>query len=63
MFTTTYDVIMILVSIAIFFYSKFYISQTEKKDAKLWSKRLTIIAVAMLIGFAIDFILNFFNVW
>lgn len=63
MFTLTYDLIMIFVSIAILLYSNFYISRTGKKDAKIWSKRLNIISIAMFIGFIIDFILNFFKVW
>ena len=61
MFTTRYDVIMILVSIVILLYSVFYISRTGKKSSKIWSKRLNIISIAMLIGFTIDFIMNFFK--
>lgn len=63
MFTTTYDVIMIFVSIAILLYSIFYISRTGKENSKIWSKRLNIISTAMFIGFLIDFILNFFGIW
>ena len=63
MFTTRYDVIMILVSIVILLYSVFYISRTGKKSSKIWSKRLNIISIAMLIGFTIDFIMNFFKLW
>ena len=63
MFTTTYDVIMIFVSIAILLYSILYISRTGRENSKIWSKRLNIISIAMLIGFIIDFILNFFEVW
>lgn len=63
MFNTTYDLIMILVSIVILLYSIFYISRTGKENSKIWSKRLNIISIAMFIGFAIDFILNFFGVW
>jgi len=61
MFTTRYDVIMILISIVILLYSVFYISRTGKKSSKIWSKRLNIISIAMLIGFTIDFIMNFFK--
>ena len=63
MFTARYDVIMILISIVILLYSVFYISRTGKKDSKIWSKRLNIISVAVLIGFTIDFIMNFFKLW
>ena len=63
MFTTRYDVIMILVSIVILLYSIFYISRTGKKDSKIWSKRLNTISIAVLIGFTIDFIMNFFKLW
>lgn len=63
MSTTTHDIIMILVSVAILFYSKFYILKIESETTKVWGKRLTVISVAMLIGYVIDFILNFFNVW
>ena len=63
MFTTRYDVIMILISIVILLYSVFYISRTGKKSSKIWSKRLNIISIAMLIGFTIDFIMNFFKLW
>lgn len=63
MFTTTYDVIMIFVSIAILLYSIFYISRTGKENSKIWSKRFNIISTAMFIGFLIDFILNFFGIW
>ena len=63
MFTITYDVIMILVSIAILLYSIFYISRTGRENSNIWSKRLNIISIAMFIGFTIDFILNFFCVW
>ena len=63
MFTTRYDVIMILVSIVILLYSVFYISRTRKKNSKIWSKRLNIISIAVLIGFTIDFIMNFFKLW
>ena len=63
MFTTRYDVIMILVSIVILLYSVFYISRTGKKDSKIWSKRLNIISIVVLIGFTIDFITNFFKLW
>lgn len=63
MFTARYDVIMILASIVILLYSVFYISRTGKKDSKIWSKRLNIISIAVLIGFTIDFIMNFFKLW
>ena len=63
MFTARYDVIMILISIVILLYSVFYISRTGKKSSKIWSKRLNIISIAMLIGFTIDFIMNFFKLW
>ena len=48
MFTTRYDVIMILVSIVILLYSVFYISRTREKDSKIWSKRLNIIYLAFV---------------
>lgn len=63
MFTARYDVIMILVSIIILLYSVFYISRTGKKSSKIWSKRLNIISITVLIGFTIDFIMNFFKLW
>ena len=63
MFTARYDVIMILVSIVILLYSVFYISRTGKKSSKIWSKRLNIISITVLIGFTIDFIMNFFKLW
>ena len=63
MFTARYDVIMILVSIIILLYSVFYISRTGKKDSKIWSKRLNVISITVLIGFTIDFIMNFFKLW
>lgn len=63
MFSLTYDVIMIFVSIAILLYSIFYVSRTGKKDSKLWCKRLNIIAITIFIGFTIDLVMNFFNLW
>ncbi len=63
MFSLAYDVIMVFVSIAILLYSIFYVSRNGKKDSKLWSRRLNVIATAMLVGFIIDLIMNFFYFW
>ena len=63
MFNTKYDVIMISASIVILLYSVFYISRTRKKNSEIWSKRLNIISIAILIGFTIDCIMNFLKLW
>lgn len=64
--TTTYDVIMIFVSIAIFFYTIFCAPKLWKeneKKGKILSKRLKNISIAMFVCSVIDFIFNFFKVW
>lgn len=63
MFTVTYDVIMLLVSVGMLLYSIFYVSKTGKKNSKLMSIRLNRLAIAMFLGFTIDLVMNYFNLW